>query len=199
MHNTKKLNNHNTLAYFRHQYDLLYEETVLAAQLHGISIELPRSTQRLSVRFGLEKRDFYDFCRIGEPLPYNIHRLLPGLFNDSEKLRQCPDLWRHLLISHTYRNLDGYANFTHFRYPCLGPMCYSDFSMTAGVNLEKSNEVLNLNNHKIFQFLRKSQFQPGMNAVCDLCRGIDSRNPKTHTQFLEQLNEWQANLMKKKN
>lgn len=198
MRSLKKLRDDNTLEFVRHQYDLLYEDTVLAAKHYGISIELPRSAHRLSVRFGLEQRDFYDFCGIGEPLPYGVHHLLPDQSNYNKTVRQCPDLWRQLLISHTYRNLVGFDNYTHFRYPCLGPMCYSDYSVTSGVNPRDSESLLSLNNHLSFKFLRKSQFQAGINAVCDLCRGgSDSRNPGTHAQFLEQLNGGQTCISEK--
>lgn len=191
----KKLRDDNTLEHFRRQYDLLYEDTIMAAKNYGISIELPRSAHRLSIRFGLEQRDFYDFCGIGEPLSCDIHHLLPN-FRDYEKApRQCPDLWRQLLISHTYRNHEGFENFTHFRYPCLGPMCYTDYSMISGINPKDPEGLAPLNNHLIFKFLRKSQFQPGSNAVCDLCRGIDSRNPETHAKFLEQLKDWQSKII----
>jgi MoaA/NifB/PqqE/SkfB family radical SAM enzyme len=195
MHSLKKLNDLNTLEYIRHQYDALYEKTVLNAQNFSISIELPRSSRRLSVRFGLEERDFYDFRGIGEPLPYSIHRLLPACFKSYGLLKQCPDLWRQILISHTYGNHEGFNHYTHFRYPCLGPMCYLDFSTISGILPGSPGGLQSMNNHWVFKFLRKAQFQLGANPVCDLCRGIDSRNPRTHDQFLMQLNEWQQHVI----
>jgi hypothetical protein len=67
--------------------------------------------------------------------------------------------------------------------------------MISGINPKDPEGLAPLNNHLIFKFLRKSQFQPGSNAVCDLCRGIDSRNPETHAKFLEQLKDWQSKII----
>jgi hypothetical protein len=92
-----------------------------------------------------------------------------------------------MLIGNTFRYHGGFSESTHYRYPCLGPMCYKDFSKTACIRSGTASEVMRLNNHPDFKFLRKSQFQPGTNAVCDLCREVDSRDPRTHNRIIKQL------------
>ncbi len=191
---SKKLNHQDSLENFRHQYDSLYGDTISKAEFYGVSLELPRSSRELSVRFGLEEREFFDFARVGETLPYEICNLLPlGLIEDRNS-RQCPDVWRQLLIGHTYRNQMGFGRFSHFRYPCLGPLCFIDLSLSAGINPGKPHTFYDLHNHPLFVFLRESQLQPGKNNTCDLCRKIDSRNPAAYSQLMNNLSEFQKKV-----
>lgn len=172
-----------TLEACRKQYEDLYWETVLEAEKHSISLEIPLAGVQKKTRFGLEVRPLHDFARI-ESNQWPLGRFLTTLKFEKPVGEYCHFLWRSAAIANTYEIHN--RNETHYLYPCLGPLSSLDLSLVAPFRFSEASNFINLWRNPVFTHLRKAQHRPGMCPVCDVCRRKDTRDPK-NAALLERL------------
>jgi molybdenum cofactor biosynthesis enzyme MoaA len=173
----------------RENYDQLYRETILEAETHQVSIEIPMPANQKQTAFGLETRAFYDFAGIEETPGY-----LSALINDSDwasaGTNNCNHIWRTAYIGNTNRNHASAE--AHYLYPCLGPMASIDLSTQTSFDFPGIQGFRETWNNPVFVKLRAAQRWAGISKVCDCCRQIDSRDPNNFKRLEELLKEWRT-------
>jgi hypothetical protein len=176
-----------TLSQCRELYDALYDETLREAEKHRVSLEIPPPSGGKRLAFGLEVRPLYDFANIAEhPNPAAL--LVDDLDYEPLPRPNCPQIWHTASIGARFRVHRGTAS--HFLYPCLGPLCTVDFSDRLGFGFPDAAGFRALWNHNVFYRLRLAQRLPNLSAVCDACRGCDTRDPGTFAGLEAHLEPW---------
>lgn len=177
---------------FREQYDELYFKTIREAEDHSVSLELPPPRNKKKIAFGLEVRAFYDFARIEEN-SFSLVRFTNSLRFSRPAGEYCRSLWCSAGVEST--NNSGHDRGTsHFLYPCLGPLSSLDLSRSTAFHFPGGKEFKVLWNNEIFAHLRAAQHDRGVNVVCDLCRGHDTRDPATFPLFEKLVGDFSRNI-----
>jgi MoaA/NifB/PqqE/SkfB family radical SAM enzyme len=189
-----KLGPEDTLDACRPQYDRVYDSILAEADRHRVSIELPLPAPHRRADFGLERRGYHDFARIGHEEPLLVGRLVKGLFQPEAPNPLCHWLWRLALIGRVDRRHVGRARSSHFLYPCLGPLVAVDFSDRTAFHFSEASGLADAWNHHVFTFLRTAQKRHGDSRVCDLCRVGDTREPARFPAIREALGQWSPSV-----
>lgn len=170
-----KFGENMALASVRKEYDAIYVETVEQARLHRVTVELPQPSESMRTSFGLEVRTLYDFAGV-EVNEWPMDRFLLRFPFLKPPGSHCHFLWRQGAIGST--NNGGHVkDETHFMYPCIGPLSSVDLSRQTAFRFGRT-DFLTLWQNPVFRHLRAAQHEPRVCAVCDYCRGHDTRDPQ---------------------
>lgn len=181
-----------TLEACRDEYDALYDQTVAEARAHEVSLEIPPPRERRHTAFGLEVRPLHDFARV-EVNEWTLSRLLCAVDFPAPPGAHCAFLWRQAAVGSTTRRSRA-AEASHFIYPCLGPLGAVDYSRSTAVRPAEPGSFEPAWNSPAFQGLREAQSRPGVCAVCDACRGGDTRDPRRHGELRRLVDEYSATV-----
>lgn len=177
-----------TLEACRDEYDALYDETVAEARLHEVSLEIPPPRARKHTAFGLEVRPLHDFARV-EVNEWSLSRLLCAVDFPAPPGARCAFLWRQAAMGSTTR-LSRAPEVGHFLYPCLGPLGAVDYSRSTALHPARPESFGAAWNSRAFTSLREAQSRPGVCAVCDACRAVDTRDPRRHQELRRLVDEY---------
>ena len=156
-------------------YEALYEESLLAAEKHGISLELPLPERCRKTSSIMAERPLHDFCRI-EQNEHRLDKLLRSVLPPRDAKKYCFFLWRQASIGSVNRT-QGEVAATHYLYPCLGPLSGMNFSSATSVDFSSAVDFFARWNHPLLLWLRRAQQESGLCAVCELCMSHDTRKP----------------------
>jgi len=168
----------------REQYPEIYERTVLEAERHRISLEIPSPPGQDSPVFGVEQRPLRNFARIERNF-WRLGKLLAAVDELPESNSHCPFLWRRANIGSVDRT-HGSVVETHCLYPCDGPLSPLNFTRVACVDFSDSQQFRAAWRNHLFALLREAQHAHGICQVCDACRNLDTRDPQ-FASFLRRL------------
>ena len=169
------------------RYGEIYEQTLLEAQKHGISIELPIPGDLAGASSIVAPRRLHDYCRI-EQNEHRLQRLLVSLLLSDVK-PACFFLWQQAGIGSVNRTL-GNIMESHYLYPCLGPLSGLNFAKVAAIDFGKEVDFLKMWNMPIFVLLRRAQQEGGLCSICDSCMGHDTRDPALFPTMNERLEQF---------
>lgn len=157
-----------------HLYDQLYEATIEKARELRVSVELPAKTGSKRSAFAVEARILHDFAGT-ERNEWQLGKLLHGHQSPETATSHCHFLWRSAAVG--CAPIGESQSDTHWMYPCLGPLASVVTARQLAFNFPDKTQFLELWNSRLYRFLRGSQHAPGECAICDTCRGCDTRQP----------------------
>jgi MoaA/NifB/PqqE/SkfB family radical SAM enzyme len=183
--NGEELAYHNSSAL----YDAIYHRTVENARVNGVSVELPRPRDQKCAAFAVESRILHDFAGI-ERHEWQLGKLLCSYPFSRPEGSYCSSLWRCAAATGAMGGLNG--EMRRWLYPCLGPLATVMMAKKLAFEFPGGSGFLKLWQSALLRFLRESQHQPGLCAVCDGCRNCDTRQPHVVRDMTRLVAEFEA-------